>query len=68
MKITDEHVKKVCKIGTEKCCAYLTCGGKGFECGKFNGAKAQIDQRLKEGTMNATCDNCDGPPKEKILN
>jgi len=46
---------KDCGIGQgEACCAYLTCGPKGFECGRDSPSiKAVIDSRLGAGTMNA---------------
>jgi hypothetical protein len=66
MKITGDRLKNICKIGTDKCCAYLICGAKGFECGKNNlEIKIIIDKRLKDGKMNATGDNCSGL---KVLN
>lgn len=66
MKIDDKYLKEVCQLGTEKCCAYLVCGAKGFECAKNDPSiKPIIEQRLAQGTMRATGDNCEG---YKILN
>jgi len=59
--IPKDHVKKVCKPGSKDCCAYLTMGSKGWECGKLEPSiKKVVDERLKAGTMRATGDNCDG--------
>jgi hypothetical protein len=56
-----EYLKEFCKPGCLGCCAYLVAGGEGFECAKFDSTiRNIIDQRLSEGTMRATGDNCDG--------
>jgi hypothetical protein len=59
--MSDEMLKKICKIGAGKeCCRYLACGAGGFECLKNSSLKAIMDKRVNEGTMNAQGDNCDG--------
>ena len=68
--LTEEHVKKVCKSGSGKTCAYLTMSPPaGFVCAKVLGNQSianTIDDRLREGTMNAKGNNCGGRynPKE----
>ena len=69
MKISDDHLKSVCRFGTKECCAYLSLGGDGWQCLRVQPSlKKIIDDRLKEGSMNAVCDNCDGPdtPTRKL--
>ncbi|MCR4306979.1 MAG: hypothetical protein NUV80_00230, partial [Candidatus Berkelbacteria bacterium] len=55
VKISDEEAKEICKLGKlSECCAFLVCGGDGFECIRMsypnNGI---IFDRLEKGTMNA---------------
>lgn len=60
MEISLEHVKKICKIGYgDKCCRYLSCG-KEFECLKHTYIKCILDERVKNKTINAKGDNCEG--------
>lgn len=64
--INQEHLKQVCKPGTQACCAYLIVGAEGFECAKVLPVfKGQIDLRLAEGTMHAIGDNCPGYGEEQ---
>lgn len=61
MKIPNEHLKEVCKIGQGKeCCRYLTCGPQGFQCAKCSSLKYQLDGRVWSSTIVAQGDNCDG--------
>lgn len=62
MNINEFHLVRVCKFGGGiSCCAYILGTPTGFECGKLvPSAKAQLDQRLKMGTMRAQGDNCPG--------
>ena len=54
----DKKLKEICKIGQgEECCRYLVLGPQGFECGKFQGYKNLIDERVKTGSFNAKGDN-----------
>ena len=54
-----EHVKDVCKIGQgHKCCRYLACGAKGFECLKHTSMRQLLDAR--GNSMTARADNCKG--------
>jgi hypothetical protein len=59
-KIPETHLKKVCKMGQEGCCRYIMLGAGGFECAKHGMLRVTIDQRVKEGTIGAVGDNCDG--------
>lgn len=54
--------RDVCKLGRmEKCCRYLAVGAKGFTCLKGNTIlKAELDERVRENTINARGDNCVG--------
>lgn len=47
--------KDICKLGQkEKCCAFLVCGGEGFECMRMDYPNnSPIFKRIEEGTMNA---------------
>ena len=47
--------QEICRLGQgEKCCAFLVCGSKGFECiRKSPSISAEIFSRLEKGTMNA---------------
>ena len=51
----DEEAKEICRLGqSEKCCAFLVCGIKGFECVRMSADMSMtIFNRLEEGTMNA---------------
>ena len=61
MKISDETLKNICKIGQgDKCCRYLACGADGFECLKNSSLAAVMDRRVKAGKANAQGDNCNG--------
>ncbi len=65
--LTEDHVRKVCQPGTEKCCAYFIMDADGPDCAKTGdpGTLDYIDQRLRAGTMRATGDNCEGRYKAK---
>jgi hypothetical protein len=61
MKVPDELLKNICKIGQgDKCCRFLACGSDGFECLKHTSLAATLNARVVAGTMNAIGDNCDG--------
>ena len=61
MKIPDEHLREVCKIGQgNECCRYILCGRNGFECGKRDTLKKFIDDQVLGNEMAAQGDNCDG--------
>ena len=55
MELNDDTLFNVCKLGAGKeCCAFITSGVIGFECGKFDPAIfVTIRERLDEGTTNA---------------
>lgn len=50
-----DEAKEVCRLGKEEeCCAFLACGGNGFECIRMSyPANGSIFSRLKDGTMKA---------------
>jgi hypothetical protein len=53
-KIEDDKVKEICKPGSEECCIFLSAGGNGFNCEKFDTYMARmLLHRLKQGIMNA---------------
>jgi len=59
-KLTDKHIKHVCKIGKkEKTCRFLALGEL-FSCEKFGSLGCTINDRVKENKMVARGDNCDG--------
>lgn len=59
--IDKKHVDEVCKMGKgAECCRYLTCGPTGFNCEKHSSMAAHLDSRVKEKTINARGDNCQG--------
>ena len=61
LKISRIHIKQVCKIGQgNECCRYVTVGGNGFECVKHTSLKNYLDNRVKEKSMVAQGDNCEG--------
>lgn len=72
MKFPDKDwLNNICCVGQAgKCCRYLMCGSKGWECAKEHPSfKAQIDERVKNGQFSAKGDNCDGPSAPpKVLN
>ncbi len=59
MGLDSDQVSNICKLmGGVKCCKYLVCGYKGFECGKLDTKlKSTIDSR---DDFRAAGDNCDG--------
>ena len=52
--LSGDEAKDICKLGQgEKSCAYLVCGGDGFQCvkdGQYPGFTI-IGERLKSGEM-----------------
>lgn len=59
--VDDKHAKEVCKIGQgAECCRYLAMGSKGWSCEKFGSLSRMLDARVREGTMRAKGDNCEG--------
>jgi hypothetical protein len=60
------YIKDTCKIGQgHDCCRYLIMGSKGFECAKVTILKAHLDERVRQESIVARGDNCEG--KEGIL-
>jgi hypothetical protein len=52
--IPDDKTHEICKIGTDDCCIFLTVGGNGFSCEKFNsGMAGTLLDRYSKGKMNA---------------
>lgn len=61
MRIDNRHIKEICKIGQVKeCCRYLVCSSEGFECVKHSELKALLDNRVKNNSIVAQGDNCNG--------
>jgi len=61
LKISDETLKNICKIGQgDECCRYLACGADGFECLKHTPIAKILDSRVETGTMSARGNNCEG--------
>jgi hypothetical protein len=60
MKISNEHLKEVCKIGQGKaCCRYIGLSD-GWACLKHSSLKDTLDARVRSKTMTAQGDNCEG--------
>lgn len=56
-----DYVKETCKLGKlHDCCRYLVCGVDGFACEKFGEFKDLLDKRVKDETIVARGDNCEG--------
>lgn len=55
MKLTDDYVKQICRLGQgENCCAFLVIGSKGFECALRSPELSRIIIfRLENGAMSA---------------
>ena len=53
--LEDEEAKTICRLGQEsRCCAFLVCGARGFECIRMSyPMNAHIFARLSENSMNA---------------
>ncbi len=53
--LENDEPATICKLGQgEKCCAFLVCDSKGFQCARMDyPTNTAILARLKEGTMNA---------------
>lgn len=62
MKISNQHLHEVCKIGQgNDCCRYIMVGGlEGVECVKHSDLKKIMDARVANKEMTAQGDNCDG--------
>ena len=61
MKLSDDQVKNLCKMGQgKKCCRYLVMSSEGFECAKKLEFKSVLDERVKQNTITAQGDNCEG--------
>lgn len=54
-KISDDNVKKVCKVGEKDCCIFVSTSSEGFECLKFDSHTAgMLLDRHSKNEMNAT--------------
>lgn len=61
MKLTEDEIHNLCKIGQKHdCCRYLILGSNGFECAKLGPHKAYLDHRVATETITARGDNCEG--------
>jgi len=63
MKLLNDHIKNVCKIGQNNdCCQYLIAGPEGFECAKVSAPELIhiLDERVRLNTIHAQGDNCEG--------
>jgi hypothetical protein len=59
--IPSSHLKNVCKIGQkQKACRYISLCQHGYVCMKKSPVKQILDQRVLDGKMVATGDNCEG--------
>lgn len=59
MRLSEEHVREVCKLGQgAECCRYLVCGADGFECHSSGPLKRMLDK--KASSMTAQSINCKG--------
>ncbi len=64
-KISPEWTKAVCKLGAgQACCRYLAVDHASFLCLKYSIHANLLNQRVKNKTMSARGDNCDGFPVE----
>lgn len=61
MKISEIHLKQVCKIGQgNEYCRYVTVGHEGIQCAKHTGLSRVLDAKVNAGEMVAQGDNCAG--------
>ena len=52
--LTNKEAIDICHLGEgSKCCAFLVCGGLGFECAKQSSMRHHILKRLQANTINA---------------
>ena len=69
--LTEEHVKNVCKMGLgEKTCRYMSMSGASYSCLKVasnHNMAHMIEDRIREGTMNAQGNNCGGRYNPNVL-
>jgi hypothetical protein len=55
------HVDSVCKLGHgEETCRYLAMSANGWSCEKLGPMRAYLDNRVKNGSIRARGDNCEG--------
>ena len=66
-RIPDYKLKTDCKLGEPDCCRYVALGGDGFRCEKHGSLKVVIDESVKQGTMRAVGDNCDGLRGDEVM-
>jgi len=67
-KIPEDHLK-TCKLGCgSETCAYLSVGPEGWMCLKASSMRGLIEERLRNGEMGASGDNCDGIDVEESGN
>jgi len=73
LKISEKHLKEVCKIGQgAECCRYIVLGDA-LECSKGTAVGGLLDRRARKGETTAQGDNCDGhgspisKPKTRII-
>ena len=61
-KIPKAHLISMCLLTprSKKTCRYLCLTALGFICAKKTPMKVQLDDRVKNNTMNAQGDNCEG--------
>jgi len=63
-QLTKKHIGGVCMLGKgDSCCRYLTAGSRGFSCARVDGNTSiahHIDDRIRNGTINAKGSNCGG--------
>jgi len=52
--VSEDVAQTICRIGQEDCCIFVSAGGEGFSCEKFNDSTARyLLDRLAKGTIRA---------------
>jgi hypothetical protein len=60
-KISKIHLDTVCKIEQkEKTCRYIALSKIGYVCMRNSPARIKLDQLVKDGSMMAKAENCEG--------
>lgn len=58
-KISDEDADKICLVGQENCCIFLTVNGDGFMCQKFGSTgRTLLDRHVKYSMRATRIGNC----------
>lgn len=65
MVLSNEHLKKICRLEQGKQCRFIVPGPKGLECGKGTEIEEHINWGVKTGKPGPSGDNCEGKGQKR---